>query len=74
MAIHYDTDKKPSYYCGENLRSPLDEYCRRISSATLDELVATEVLRALEPATLDVSLRAIENIEHERTRLHDQWR
>jgi DNA invertase Pin-like site-specific DNA recombinase/transposase-like protein len=74
MATHYNTDKRPSYYCGENSRSPLDEYCGYVSSATLDDLVAREVLRALEPATLDLSLRAIENVEQERKRLHDQWR
>ena len=34
----------------------------------------SEVLRALEPAALDLSLRAIENVEQERKRLHDQWR
>ena len=33
-----------------------------------------EVLRALEPAALELSLRAIENVEQERKRLHDQWR
>jgi transposase-like protein len=32
------------------------------------------VLRALEPATLELSLRTIENVEHERKRLHDHWR
>jgi DNA invertase Pin-like site-specific DNA recombinase/transposase-like protein len=74
MATHYNTDKRPSYYCGESSRSPLDEYCGYISSVTLDDLVAREVLRALEPATLDLSLRAIENVEQERKRLHDQWR
>jgi DNA invertase Pin-like site-specific DNA recombinase len=74
MATRYKTDKRPSYYCGEHSRSPLDEYCGHISAATLDDLVAREVLRALEPAALDLSLRAIENVEQERKRLHDQWR
>jgi DNA-binding transcriptional MerR regulator len=74
MATRYPSDKRPSYYCGENARSPLDEYCGHISAATLDDLVAREVLRALEPAALDLSLRAIENVEKERSRLHDQWR
>jgi len=74
MMTHYHTGKRPSYYCGEKSRSPLDEYCGHISAATLDDLVAREVLRALEPATLDLSLRAIENVEQERKRLHDQWR
>jgi transposase-like protein len=74
MATRYPSDKRPSYYCGENARSPLDEYCGHISAATLDDLVAREVLRALEPATLDLSLRAIGNVEKERKRFHDQWR
>jgi len=74
MQTHYNTDKRPSYYCVEKSRSPLDEYCGYMSSATLDDLVAREVLRALEPATLDLSLRAIENVEQERKRLHNQWR
>ena len=52
----------------------LDEHCGHIAAATLDDLVAREVLRALEPAALDLSLRAIENVEQERKRLHDQWR
>jgi hypothetical protein len=37
-------------------------------------LVVQELLRALEPAALELSLRAIENVEQERKRLHDQWR
>src|SRR5258708_19340643 len=52
----------------------MNEYCGHISAATLDDLVAREVLRALEPAALDLSLRAIEDVEQERKRLHDQWR
>jgi transposase-like protein len=40
----------------------------------LQSVIAREVLRALEPAALELSLRAIGNVEHERQRLHDQWR
>ena len=74
MTTRFKTDKRPRYYCGENSRSPLDGYCGHISAATLDDLVAREVLRALEPAALELSLRAIEDVERERSRLHDQWR
>ena len=74
MSTRYKTDKRPSYYCDEYWRSALDEPCGRITAATLDDLVAREVLRALEPAALELSLRAIENVEQERKRLHDQWR
>src|SRR3954471_13519251 len=74
MTARYKTDKRPSYYCGEYWRLALDEPCGHIAAATLDDLVTREVLRALEPAALDLSLRAIENVEHERKRLHDHWR
>jgi hypothetical protein len=73
MSTRYKADKRPSYYCGEYWRLALNEPCGHIAAATLDELVAREVLRALEPAALELSLRAIENAEHERKRLHDQW-
>jgi DNA-binding transcriptional MerR regulator len=74
LATKYKSDKRPSYYCEEYWRLALDEPCGRISTATLDDLVAREVLRALEPAVLELSLLAIDNVEQERQRLHDQWR
>ena len=57
MMTRYRDDKKPSYYCGEYSRLALDEPCWRIAAATLDDLIAREVLRALEPAALELSLR-----------------
>ena len=74
MTTRYKTDKKPGYHCGEYSRLALDEPCGCISATTLDDLVAREVLRALEPAALDLSLHAIEDAERERKRLHDHWR
>lgn len=73
LATHYSSDKRPSYICNEFWRETLDEPCGRIAAAPVDELVAAEVLRALEPAALELSLRTIENVEQERQRLHDQW-
>lgn len=76
MNTRYPGDKKPSYQCHEFYVQTLEELpdpCGRIAAATLDDLVVGEVLRALEPAALELSLRAIENVEQERQRLHDQW-
>jgi len=73
MQTRYPGDKKPSYHCGEYWRLALEEPCGRITAAPLDELIAREVLRALAPAALELSLLAIENIEQERKRLHDHW-
>jgi hypothetical protein len=74
MATRYKASIRPSYFCNEYWRSDLPECCGRITASTLDDLVVKELLHALEPASLELSLRAIENIEQERKRLHDQWR
>ena len=74
MSTHYKAAARPNYYCREYWRSDLKELCGSITAKTLDDLVVHELLRALEPAALELSLRAIENVEQERKRLHDQWR
>jgi DNA invertase Pin-like site-specific DNA recombinase len=74
MSTRYKARQRPAYFCNEYWRSDLQECCGRVTAATLDELVVQELLRALEPAALELSLRAIENVEQERQRLHDQWR
>jgi hypothetical protein len=47
--------------------------CCGLGAAALDELVGQQILRALEPAALDLSLKALENVQHERQRLHHHW-
>jgi DNA invertase Pin-like site-specific DNA recombinase len=77
MNTRYPGDKKPCYQCNEfysTAVAELTEPCGRIAAATLDDLVAREVLRALEPAALELSLRAIEDAERDRKRFHNQWR
>ena len=77
MNTRYPGDKKPCYQCNEfysKAVAELTEPCGRIAAATLDDLVIREVLHALEPAALEPSLRAIEDAERDRNRLHSQWR
>jgi DNA invertase Pin-like site-specific DNA recombinase len=77
MGTRHPGDKKPSYQCHEFYKEAmagLREPCGHIAAAALDHLVAQEVLRALEPAALELSLRASEDLERERQRLHEQWR
>ena len=54
--------QRPSYYFHRYWRSDVLEDCGRITAAVLDDLVVKELLRALEPASLELSLRAIENV------------
>jgi DNA invertase Pin-like site-specific DNA recombinase len=74
LSTRYKEDRRPGYYCEGYWRSALEEPCGYITAAPLDELVSREVLRALRPAALDLSLHAVEDVERERQRLHEQWR
>ena len=48
--------------------------CQTLKAAPLDALVSRLVLEALEPAALEVSLRAASELERERAALDAQWR
>ena len=47
--------------------------CQSLAGGALDELVAGQVLSALEPAALELSLRAVADAERERGRSAHQW-
>jgi DNA invertase Pin-like site-specific DNA recombinase len=47
--------------------------CQSLVGRVLDDWVGQQVLAALEPTALEVSLKAIEDVETERTRLHQHW-
>jgi DNA invertase Pin-like site-specific DNA recombinase len=48
--------------------------CQSLAGGRLDALVSEQVLAALEPASLELSLQAAEDIEKERGRLHRHWK
>jgi hypothetical protein len=47
--------------------------CQGLAGKVLDDLVATQVLAALQPAALELSLAAADDIEREREQLHRNW-
>src|SRR3954466_13654089 len=47
--------------------------CQGLAGRVLDHLVATQVLAALEPATLELSLAAADDLAQERARLDRNW-
>ena len=47
--------------------------CQGLAGRVLDDLVAAQVLAVLEPAALELSLAAADDIEQERARLHRNW-
>src|SRR5262249_31299609 len=67
----YRSRAKPYYEC---MRRKLEgSACCGLGAAAIDELLSQQVLRALEPAALELSLRALEHIHEERERLHRHW-
>ncbi len=74
MTTSYKTDKLPSYRCDEFMRNQtLEGYCGRLAAKWVDDLVSSQVLRAVAPAALKLSEAAMTEIEIERQELHRQW-
>lgn len=71
MHAGYRTKARPYYEC---MRRKLEgSTCCGLGAAALDDLVSQQVLRALQPAALELSLQALQNIHEERERLHKHW-
>ena len=71
MHAGYRTKAKPYYVC---MRRKLEgSGCCGLGAAAVDDLVARQVLLALEPATLELSLKAIESVNRDRGRLQRHW-
>jgi DNA invertase Pin-like site-specific DNA recombinase len=62
------------YSCSRAAIEYADPSCQGLAGGALDDLVAARVLAALEPAALELSLAAAEDLEQERRRLHQDWR
>jgi DNA invertase Pin-like site-specific DNA recombinase len=61
------------YSCGRALVEYAEPLCQGLAGRGLDDLVAAQVLAALQPGALELSLAAADDIEHERARLHKNW-
>jgi DNA invertase Pin-like site-specific DNA recombinase/DNA-binding transcriptional MerR regulator len=48
--------------------------CQSLSGESLEAFVIARLLQVVEPASLEVSLAAVEDIQRERERLHSHWR
>jgi Recombinase/Resolvase, N terminal domain/Recombinase zinc beta ribbon domain len=70
----YRTRGNASYSCERHLREDTDQICHGLQAAPIDELVARQILRAIEPAALELSLKAMEDVRQERDRLHRHWK
>jgi DNA invertase Pin-like site-specific DNA recombinase len=70
----YPSGGQPYYICNRNLVEGTERVCFGLKATAVDELVARLVLRALEPAALELSCRALEDIRRDRARLDQHWK
>jgi DNA invertase Pin-like site-specific DNA recombinase len=74
VGYHAGKGKKAHYWCDTHLHEDREQPCFGLKAPPVDDLVAQQVLRALEPAAVELSLQAATDIQQERERLHQHWR
>jgi DNA invertase Pin-like site-specific DNA recombinase len=62
------------YQCSRDAVDYAGPVCQGLAGAPLDALVGEQILLAIEPASLELSLAAADDLERERDRLHAHWR
>jgi DNA invertase Pin-like site-specific DNA recombinase len=73
LAVHYRHQHAVSYGCDKNLYEARERTCHGLRCRDLDELVTQQLLKALQPAALELSLKALEDAEQERARRNQHW-
>lgn len=74
MRVHYSHKFRPQYQCNHHYLEAVPNICHGLCAGELDELVAQQVLRALEPASVELSLQSQADLQRERDHLHKHWR
>lgn len=72
---HYATREKraPAYTCDQAYQTEGGASCPCMSAQGVDAAVTTLLLHAVSPAKVDIALRALQELEHERAIARDQW-
>jgi DNA invertase Pin-like site-specific DNA recombinase len=73
MSVQYHQNDLPRYICCRAAADYGGRLCPYLSGHCLDEYVTEQVLRALEPVALELSLEAITHLEHDRAELDHLW-
>ena len=74
MTVRYSGPKnRQSYNCAHGSADYAEPLCQTVSGLVVDDLVAREILAALEPAALEASLAAVAEVERERAELSRHW-
>lgn len=74
MTIFYTCVHRGRYECHREAQHGLERTCRGVRASTIDALITQQILTALEPAALELSIRAGEDIQGERERHAQHWK
>lgn len=73
MSVQYDQRKHHRYVCSREMVNYGGKLCQFLSGACLDEYIVEQVLQALKPAALELSLAAAMHLEQDRSALDKLW-
>ncbi len=73
LSAIYRAQGKPFYSCVRHHHDATEQVCFGLKAAVVDDLVVQQALHALEPAALELSCRAMEDIQRDRSRLDRHW-
>jgi DNA invertase Pin-like site-specific DNA recombinase len=68
-----DHPRRPRYVCFRNAVDYGQALCQSLAGGVVDRLITQQVLAILEPASLELSLAAAEDIQRQRAVLEKQW-
>jgi hypothetical protein len=74
MHVSYRSKHEAYYNCIRHLMECTEQTCHGLKAEVIDELVSQQLLRALEPAALELSLQTCDDIQRERERLAKHWK
>jgi hypothetical protein len=74
LVAYTGKENRLRYSCQRGAMDYAEPRCQSLAGDSLDQLVGRQVLLALEPAALELSLQAVGDAQRERDRLDRQWR
>lgn len=75
MMVYYPNGRHVlRYQCTTGVIDFRTSQCQGLSGQVVDELVTEKILKALEPASLELSMLAADDLEKEQQRLDDNWK
>jgi DNA invertase Pin-like site-specific DNA recombinase len=73
MSVQYRREGHPRYICGREMAEYGGKLCQHLASQCLDQYISEQVLQALSPSALEVTIAAATHIEQDRCELDKLW-